>query len=251
MTESGKTTIDPAEIEKFSAIAAEWWDPFGKFKPLHKFNPVRLGHIRDEICAHYGLDRHDKKPLEGLRLIDIGCGGGLASEPMTRLGASVTGIDAAERNIKTALTHAGEQNLEIDYRATTVEALADAGEAPFDVVLNLEVVEHVADVTLFLQNSAALLKPGGIMLLATINRTFKALATAKIGAEYILRWLPAGTHDPRKFVKPAEARTALEDAGMQVRVPVGVSYQPLLDSWRVTDDASVNYMLTAVKPPLS
>ena len=251
MTSSAQTTIDPAEIEKFSAIAAEWWDPFGKFKPLHKFNPVRLGYIRDEVCTHFDRDRLEKKPLHGLRLLDIGCGGGLVSEPMTRLGAQVTGIDAAERNVKTALAHAGEHKLDIDYRATSVEDLQAAGETPYDVVLNLEVVEHVADVPLFLKTSAAMLKPGGIMIMATINRTLKALATAKIGAEYILRWLPAGTHDPRKFVRPAEAREALEAAGMQVRVPVGVSYQPLLDSWRITDDASVNYMLTAVKPEIS
>jgi 2-polyprenyl-6-hydroxyphenyl methylase/3-demethylubiquinone-9 3-methyltransferase len=248
MNDTNKTTIDPDEVEKFSAIAAEWWDPFGKFKPLHKFNPVRLAYIRDQICAHYDRDIHTKKPLEGLKLIDVGCGGGLVSEPMTRLGAEVTGIDAAERNIKTALTHADQQGLDIDYRATTVEDLIETAAGSYDIVLNLEVVEHVADVDLFLEASAKLLKPGGIMVMATINRTFKALATAKIGAEYILRWLPAGTHDPRKFVKPTEAREALENAGLHVRVPVGVSYQPLLDSWRVTSDTSVNYMLTAVKP---
>ena len=248
MTDANKTTIDRAEVEKFSAIAAEWWDPFGKFKPLHKFNPVRLAYIRDQICDHYDRDIHAKSPLDGLQLVDIGCGGGLVSEPMTRLGANVTGIDAAERNVKTAMTHASQQGLEIDYRATTVENLVMSKAGHYDVALNLEVVEHVADVDLFLKSSAQLLKPGGIMIMATINRTLKALATAKIGAEYILRWLPAGTHDPRKFVKPTEARTTLEDAGMQVRVPVGVSYQPLLDSWRITDDASVNYMLTAVKP---
>lgn len=242
------TTIDQDEIDKFSAIAAEWWDPFGKFRPLHKFNPVRLAHIRSEICEHFGLDALDSRPLAGLRLLDIGCGGGLVSEPMTRLGAEVTGIDAAERNIKTALAHAVEQSLEIDYRATTVEALAEAGEPVFDVVLNLEVVEHVADVGVFLRESANLVRPGGLMVTATINRTLKALLTAKVGAEYVLRWLPAGTHDPRKFVKPEEARTALEKAGMQVRTPVGMSYQPLLDAWRVTADASVNYMMTAVKP---
>ncbi len=248
MPASATTTIDQEEIEKFSAIAAEWWDPFGKFKPLHKFNPIRLGHIRNEICEHLSLDRHGKKPFRGLRLIDIGCGGGLVSEPMARLGAQVIGIDAAEKNVKTALAHAAEQDLEIDYRATTVEALCEAGEGPFDVVLNLEVVEHVADVELFLSKSARLLRPGGIMIVATINRTMKALLTAKIGAEYVLRWLPAGTHDPRKFVRPTEIRDALENAGLQVRVPVGISYRPLLDAWRITDDASVNYMVTAVRP---
>ncbi|MCI5044286.1 MAG: bifunctional 2-polyprenyl-6-hydroxyphenol methylase/3-demethylubiquinol 3-O-methyltransferase UbiG [Aquisalinus sp.] len=245
------TTIDPEEIEKFSKIAAEWWDPLGKFKPLHKFNPVRLGHIRDEICSHYERDRFDRKPLEGLKVVDIGCGGGLVSEPMARLGADVTGIDAGEKNIKTAITHALEQKLDIDYRNTTVEELLETEAGNFDVVLNLEVVEHVADISLFLSASAELLRPGGMMITATINRTLKALMTAKIGAEYILRWLPAGTHDPRKFVQPSEIRTILEKAGLQVRVPVGMSYLPLLDAWRITDDASINYMVSSVKPPLS
>jgi 2-polyprenyl-6-hydroxyphenyl methylase/3-demethylubiquinone-9 3-methyltransferase len=242
------TTIDDAEVAKFSAMAAEWWDPFGKFKPLHKFNPIRLGLIRDELCAHLGRDRTAKRPLEGLRLLDIGCGGGLVSEPMARLGAKVVGIDAAERNVKTAMAHAAESRLDIDYRTGTVEALSEAGEPPFDAVLNLEVVEHVADVDLFLSKSASLVKPGGMMALATINRTLKALLTAKIGAEYVLRWLPAGTHEYGKFVKPAEARAALEAAGMSVTAVKGVSYLPILDSWRVGEDASVNYMVFATKP---
>lgn len=243
----GKTTIDPSEIEKFSAIADEWWDPFGKFKPLHKFNPIRLAYIRDGACAHFGRDRRAKKPLEGLRLLDIGCGGGLVAEPMRRLGADVTAIDASERNIKTAMTHAAPLKLDIDYRAATVEQLVGAGEPPFDIVLNLEVVEHVADVNLFLEASANLLKPGGMMVMATINRTLKALALAKIGAEYILRWLPAGTHDPRKFVKPEEAKAALTRARLTVTAEAGVSYNPLMDIWRITEDTDVNYMLTAVK----
>ncbi|MEM6649901.1 MAG: bifunctional 2-polyprenyl-6-hydroxyphenol methylase/3-demethylubiquinol 3-O-methyltransferase UbiG [Pseudomonadota bacterium] len=244
-----QTTIDDTEIEKFSAIAAEWWDPMGKFKPLHKFNPVRLGLIRDQICQHFGRDPMAKKPLEGLRLIDIGCGGGLVSEPMARLGAEVVGIDAAERNVKTALAHAQQSKLDIDYRATTVEALRDSGEAPFDVVLNLEVVEHVADVDLFLTESAALVKAGGFMTVATINRTVKALVTAKIGAEYILGWLPRGTHDPRKFVKPDEISQALTTAGLTVSHIKGLTYQPLLDSWRVSEDDKVNYMVFATRGP--
>ncbi|WP_411820916.1 bifunctional 2-polyprenyl-6-hydroxyphenol methylase/3-demethylubiquinol 3-O-methyltransferase UbiG [Hyphococcus formosus] len=244
----GKTTIDPDEIAKFTAIADEWWDPFGKFKPLHKFNPVRLAYIRDCVCAHFSRDRRAKKPLEGLKLIDIGCGGGLVAEPMCRLGASVTAIDAAEQNIKTAMAHAMPQKLDIDYRATTVEALAETEAGTFDIVLNLEVVEHVADVDLFLETSASLLKPGGIMVMATINRTLKALMLAKIGAEYILRWLPAGTHDPRKFVRPSEARSALSRAGLTVTGEAGVTYNPLLDIWRIGDDTDVNYMLTAIKP---
>jgi len=244
---SGATTIDPAEIEKFSKIADEWWDPLGKFKPLHKFNPVRLAYIRDGVCAHFGRDRRAKRPLEGLRLLDVGCGGGLVCEPMRRLGAEVTGVDAAERNIKTALVHASDHKLDIDYRATTVEALVEAGEPLFDVVLNLEAVEHVADIDLFLTSSAKLVKPGGIMFVATINRTLKALALAKIGAEYILGWLPRGTHDPRKFVKPEEISTALVNAGMTVTDKAGVAYNPLMDIWRVTEDTDVNYMMSAVK----
>ena len=247
-TKTGKTTIDPAEIEKFAAIADEWWDPFGKFKPLHKFNPVRLAYIRDGACAHFDRDRRGKKPLEGLRLLDIGCGGGLVAEPMRRLGAEVVAIDAAERNVKTAMAHAQPLGLDIDYRATTVEALAEAGEPPFDIILNLEVVEHVADVDLFLAASASLLKPGGMMVVATINRTLKALALAKVGAEYVLRWLPAGTHDPRKFVKPEEAEAPLLRKGLSVTAQAGFSYNPFLDIWRVSDDMGVNYMLTAVKP---
>lgn len=243
----GKTTIDPEEVAKFSAIADEWWDPFGKFKPLHKFNPVRLAYIRDCVCAHFSRDRRAKNPLDGLDLIDIGCGGGLVAEPMYRLGATVTAIDASERNIKTAMAHAIPQDLKIDYRATTVEALAKTGAGSFDVVLNLEVVEHVADVDLFLETSASLLKPGGIMIMATINRTLKALMLAKIGAEYVLRWLPAGTHDPKKFVRPEEAKTALSRAGLTITGEAGVSYNPLMDIWRIGDDTDVNYMLTAIK----
>ncbi|WDI30502.1 bifunctional 2-polyprenyl-6-hydroxyphenol methylase/3-demethylubiquinol 3-O-methyltransferase UbiG [Hyphococcus flavus] len=242
----GKTTIDPDEIEKFSVIADEWWDPFGKFKPLHKFNPVRLAYIRDSVCTHFSLDRRGNKPLKGLRLLDIGCGGGLVAEPMSRLGAHVTAIDASERNIKTAMTHAAPLNLDIDYRATTAELLAEENSESFDIVLNLEVVEHVADVDLFLETSAHLLKPGGIMIMATINRTLKALALAKVGAEYVLRWLPAGTHDPRKFVKPEEAKSALSRAGLTVTAEAGVSYNPLMDIWRISEDTAVNYMLTAV-----
>lgn len=244
---AGKTTIDPGEIEKFSAIADEWWDPFGKFKPLHKFNPVRLAYIRDGACMHFGRDRRAKKPLDGLRLLDIGCGGGLVAEPMRRLGAEVVAIDAAERNIKTAMTHAEPLGLDIDYRNTTAEDLKASGEPLFDIVLNLEVVEHVADVDHFLETSASLVKPGGVMIVATINRTLKALALAKIGAEYVLRWLPAGTHDPRKFVKPDEIKAAISRAGMTTTAQTGVSYNPFMDIWRISEDTDVNYMLTTVK----
>jgi len=239
-------SIDPGEIEKFSKIADEWWDPFGKFKPLHKFNPARLAYIRDAAASHFGRDRRAKKPLAGLRLLDIGCGGGLVAEPMRRLGADVVAIDAAERNVKTAMVHASQQNLEIDYRVSTVEDLVAAEEAPFDVVLNLEVVEHVADPKGFLARSASLVKPGGVMIVATINRTLKAFALAKIGAEYVLGWLPRGAHDPAKFLKPEEIEGALASAGLTPIARAGVSYNPLMDLWRVADDTDVNYMVTAI-----
>lgn len=241
-------SIDPAEVEKFSKIADEWWDPFGKFKPLHKFNPARLGYIRDALCAHFGRNPRDKRPLDGLRLLDVGCGGGLVSEPMRRLGAIVSGIDASERNVKTAIVHARASALDIDYRVATVEALAAAGERPFDIVLNLEVVEHVADPQFFLKTSAGLVAPGGMMIVATINRTLKAFALAKVGAEYVLGWLPRGTHDPSKFQKPEEIAAALAAAGMTVTASAGVAYNPLLDLWRIVDDTSVNFMVTATRP---
>ncbi|MEO0399824.1 MAG: bifunctional 2-polyprenyl-6-hydroxyphenol methylase/3-demethylubiquinol 3-O-methyltransferase UbiG [Pseudomonadota bacterium] len=238
-------TVDPAEVEKFSQIAAEWWDPLGKFKPLHKFNPVRLGFIRDTICMHFGRDRLAKSPLEGLRLLDVGCGGGLISEPMRRLGAAVTGLDASERNIAVARLHAADMKLDIDYRCASVESLVSDGEAPFDIVLNLEAVEHVANVDLFVEASAKLVKPGGMMIVATINRTLKAFALAKVGAEYVLGWLPRGTHDPRRFVKPEEIARPLGAAGLTVTGTTGVFYNPLVDSWRISDDPSVNYMVVA------
>lgn len=241
-------SIDPAEVAKFSAMAADWWNPNGKFKPLHRFNPVRLKFIRETAEAHFSLKRGALKPLEGLRLLDIGCGGGLVCEPMARLGASVTGVDASEANIKTALTHAGEQGLKIDYRAGTAEGLLAAGEPQFDIVLNLEVVEHVADPAQFLADTARLVRPGGLMIVATLNRTAKALATAVIGAEYVLGWLPRGTHDWSKFVTPEEVETALTGAGMKPEAPIGVSFYPLSGQWKLTDDASVNYMIVARRP---
>ncbi|WP_300528298.1 bifunctional 2-polyprenyl-6-hydroxyphenol methylase/3-demethylubiquinol 3-O-methyltransferase UbiG [Maricaulis sp.] len=240
-----RPSIDPEEVEKFSRIAAEWWDPESKFKPLHKFNPVRLGFIRDTICAHF--NRSGERPFEGLRVLDIGCGGGLVSEPMSRLGAAVTGVDAAEANIKTATVHAQEQGLEIDYRHGVAEQLLEENEPPFDVVLNLEVMEHVADPHSFLVDCARLVKPGGLMIGATINRTPKAFALAIFGAEYVLGWLPRGTHRFEKLVRPSELRAALSEGGMDVRPPVGVSYNPLSDQWRIGSDASVNYMMVAEK----
>ncbi|MFT5774159.1 bifunctional 2-polyprenyl-6-hydroxyphenol methylase/3-demethylubiquinol 3-O-methyltransferase UbiG [Hyphomonas sp.] len=241
-------SIDADEVAKFSAMAADWWNPTGKFKPLHRFNPVRLKFIRDTAEAHFGIPAGKLKPLEDLRLLDIGCGGGLVCEPMARLGAKVTGVDASEANIKTALTHAQEQGLEIDYRAGTAEGLIDSGEAPFDMVLNLEVVEHVADAHQFLIDTASLVRPGGLMIVASLNRTAKALATAVIGAEYILGWLPRGTHDWSKFVTPEEVRTALHAAGMQPEPATGVSYKPLSGSWVLSNDTAVNFMVVSKRP---
>ncbi|RAN37305.1 bifunctional 2-polyprenyl-6-hydroxyphenol methylase/3-demethylubiquinol 3-O-methyltransferase UbiG [Hyphomonas pacifica] len=241
-------SIDPDEVAKFSAMAADWWDPRGKFRPLHKFNPVRLRFIRETAEQHFGLATGLKEPLKDLRLLDIGCGGGLVCEPMTRLGATVTGVDASEKNIKTAMTHALEQGLDIDYRAGTAEGLIDGGEALFDIVLNLEVVEHVADPHQFLKDTASLVKPGGLMIVATLNRTAKALATAVVGAEYVLGWLPRGTHDWSKFVTPDEATAGLKAAGMDVEPATGVSYSPLSDSWKISSDTKVNYMIVARRP---
>lgn len=242
-------SIDPAEVAKFSAMAADWWNPDGKFKPLHRFNPVRLKFIRETAEAHFALKPGLLRPLEGLRLLDIGCGGGLVCEPMARLGGSVTGVDASEANIKTALTHAGEQGLAIDYRAGTAEGLLAAGEAPFDIVLNMEVVEHVAEPAQFLKDTARLVRPGGLMIVATLNKTAKALATAVIGAEHILRWLPPGTHDWSKFLSPEDVRAPLLEAGMDVDAAIGVAFQPISGQWKLSADTSVNYMIVARRPP--
>jgi 2-polyprenyl-6-hydroxyphenyl methylase / 3-demethylubiquinone-9 3-methyltransferase len=241
------TTIDDEELAKFSAMADEWWDPAGKFKPLHKFNPVRLGYIREHAIAHFGKDGHARRPLEGLRFLDIGCGGGLLSEPMARLGAQVVGIDPAERNVRTAQAHARQTGLSVDYRVTTAEALAAAGER-FDVVLNMEVVEHVADVPLYMKSCVELVKPGGLMFVATINRTPRAFALAIVGAEYVLRWLPRGTHEFRKFLTPEEIAALIARNGMRVTGKTGVVYNPLADEWRQSRDMGVNYMVLAQKP---
>ncbi|MGD1888966.1 MAG: bifunctional 2-polyprenyl-6-hydroxyphenol methylase/3-demethylubiquinol 3-O-methyltransferase UbiG, partial [Cohaesibacteraceae bacterium] len=225
-----------------------WWNPRGKFKPLRKFNPVRLEYIKEKVCENFDRDLKDPKALKGLRLLDIGCGGGLLCEPMARLGAGVVGVDASEKNIGTASVHAQEQGLQIDYRATTAEAMREAGEQ-FDIVLNMEVVEHVANVESFVADCAAMVKPGGLMVIATINRTAKAFFMAIIGAEHLLRWLPVGTHQYEKLVKPEELASALEPTGMAIVDRTGVGYNPLEDSWkRIPNDLDVNYMVLAARP---
>lgn len=241
------TTISPDEIGKFHKMAEEWWDPNGKFRPLHKFNPVRLSYIREHVIAHFGLDDKAMRPFTGLRLLDIGCGGGLLCEPMARLGASVIGADAGEKNVKIAALHAEQSGLEIDYRATTSEDLAAAGEQ-FDVVLNMEVVEHVADVPLYLQSCCKLVRPGGLMFVATINRTARAYALAIVGAERVLRWLPKGTHQYEKLVTPEEIISITGRNGMNVMDRTGVTFNPLKNQWGKSRDMAVNYMLLLEKP---
>lgn len=244
MEKSARTTIDASEIENFSRIAAEWWNPQGKFRPLHKFNPIRLAYIKEKVCQAFDRDANSAAPLDGLRLLDIGCGGGLLCEPMARLGATVIGADASEKNIAVAQLHAETSGLNIDYRATTAEALADQGEK-FDIILNMEVVEHVADVPLFIKACSTMVKPNGLMFIATLNRTWKALAFAIIGAEYILRWLPKGTHDFEKFLKPEEIKNEVNQSGLTIIDQTGVSYNPLQGHWRRSSDLSINYMLLA------
>lgn len=240
-------TIDREEVARFSAMADEWWDPTGKFKPLHKFNPVRLAYIKQEVCKRFDRDSNAPDAFKDLRFLDIGCGGGLLSEPMARLGADVVGADPSEINIEIARLHMKSSGLEIDYRAETAEALAGAGET-FDVVLNMEVVEHVADVPLFLSATSQMVRPGGLMFVATINRTLKAYALAIVGAEYILRWLPKGTHSFEKLVKPSEIEGPLNSAGLSVIDRSGVSFNPLTDTWSRSRDMDVNYMLLAERP---
>ena len=247
MSESGQaeemssTSIDPDELAKFTAMAEDWWNPHGQFKPLHKFNPTRLAYIRDKLCDHFDRDPHADKPLQGLRLLDIGCGGGLLSEPMARLGAAVVGADASEANIKTAALHAEQQGLTIDYRAVTAEQLVVKSET-FDAILNMEVIEHVADPQAFMNSCGRLMKPDAIMFLATLNRTLKAFALAIVGAEYVLRWLPRGTHEWDKFITPKELANMAENAGLEFFTSTGVSFNPLTDKWRQSGDMSVNYM---------
>jgi 2-polyprenyl-6-hydroxyphenyl methylase / 3-demethylubiquinone-9 3-methyltransferase len=242
-------SVDPAEIAKFSALAEAWWDPAGKFRPLHRLNPVRLAYIRDRATARFGREPLTPRPLAGLCLVDIGCGGGLLSEPLARMGAKVTGIDAAEMSIAAARRHAEESELEIDYRQETAEALVETG-ARFEIVLAMEIVEHVGDVAGFMAAAATLVAPGGLLIISTLNRTAKSFALAILGAEYLLRWLEPGTHDWRRFLKPSEVAAAVRPHGLALVDAVGVVYSPLSDKWRLAaSDLDVNYMMCFERAP--
>lgn len=241
-------SVDPREMESFSRMAHDWWNPEGMFRPLHVMNGARIDMIKQAVCDHFDRDPEVERPLEGLRLLDIGCGGGLLCEPMVRLGASVTGVDALERNVKTAKTHAEQMGVEIDYRHGTIEQMVEAGEPKFDVVLNMEVIEHVAIPRDFIKDCAAMVRPGGLMSCSTINRTLKAFAFAIVGAEYVLRWLPRGTHQYDKLVRPQELQNYLNAAGLSVEQVIGMSLNPITERWRIGDDLSINYVTIATKP---
>jgi len=243
---TAQSSVDPREVERFARMAAKWWDPRGPMAPLHKLNPLRVGYIRDRAAERFGRDVKLMGCLKGLRILDIGCGAGILSEPLARLGAELVGIDPAAENIEVARLHASESGVAVDYRATTAETLAEAGER-FDVVLAMEVVEHVVDVPAFVATCAGMVKPGGLLVTATLNRTLKSFALAIVGAEYILRWLPRGTHQWDKFVKPDELEAAIEDAGLNVIGERGVIYNPLADRWQLSSDMDVNYMLAAAR----
>lgn len=240
-------TLDAQEVARFDALAAQWWDAGGKFAPLHRLNPTRLAYIRDALCTHFGRDGRGRAPLQGLAVADIGCGGGLLAEPLTRLGASLTGVDPGADTIAAARRHAKEQGLAIDYRVGQAEDLAREGRQ-FDAVLALEVVEHVPDVAAFIATCAALVRPGGLLVLSTINRTLKSFALAIVGAEYVLRWLPVGTHQWNRFVTPDELATACARTGLTFGRLQGVIYHPLRDAWLLSEDTDVNYMATAARP---
>lgn len=240
-------SIDPADVARFSAQAAEWWDAKGPFAPLHRFNPARLSLIREQLCARLGRDDRARAPFEGLTLLDVGCGGGLIAEPMRRMGFEVTAVDASSENIGTARAHAEMVGLDIRYRAATVEQMEAEGAGPFDVVLTMEVIEHVADPEAFVRACSRLVKPGGVLMVATLNRTLKSLALGKVAAEYILRWVPAGTHDWRQFLKPDEIRAMLAAEPVTVEGPYGLDYDPLSDRWSQSDRAEINYMMVATR----
>jgi 2-polyprenyl-6-hydroxyphenyl methylase/3-demethylubiquinone-9 3-methyltransferase len=240
-------SIDPADVARFSAQAAEWWDEKGPFAPLHRFNPARLAFVRDRVAERFGRNTRTRAPFEGLSLIDIGCGGGLLAEPMRRMGFAVTAIDASAENIGTARAHAEPQRLDIAYRAATVEQLEAEGAGPFDVVLTMEVIEHVADAEAFVRACSRLIAPGGMMIVATLNRTLKGLLLGKFAAEYVLRWVPAGTHDWRQFLKPDEIRLMLSAEPVAVAGPFGLTLDPLSGRWSESDDVGINYMMIATR----
>jgi 2-polyprenyl-6-hydroxyphenyl methylase / 3-demethylubiquinone-9 3-methyltransferase len=239
-------TIDDDEIARFSRLSRQWWDARGPMAPLHKLNPTRLSYIRDQSAGHFDRDPARLDSLKGLRILDIGCGGGILCEPLARLGAAVVGADPSESNIDAAQHHAAQAGLNIDYRCTTAEALHEAGET-FDVVLAMEVVEHVADFHLFIELAAAMVKPGGLLFVATLNRTMKSFALAIVGAEYILRWLPHGTHQWDKFITPEELEIAIEESGLAIVHESGVIYNLFADRWQLSTDMDVNYMVVAEK----
>jgi len=242
-----RSSVRSDEVARFDALAARWWDPEGPMRPLHRLNPVRLAYLRDEACRHFGRDPRAPFPLDGLAALDVGCGAGLLSEPLARLSAQVTGIDPAAANIEAARAHSAENGLAIDYRTDTVEAVA-AGPARFDLVVAMEVIEHVAEPAAFLRSSAACLKPGGLLVLSTLNRTLRSFALAIVGAEYVLRWLPRGTHDWERFITPAELGRMTLEAGLTNFRTRGMVLDPLRGGWRLADDTAVNYLAAAVRP---
>ena len=240
-------TLDAAEVDRFARLSAEWWDPHGKFRPLHKLAPARLAFIRDAAVQHFGRDARSMRPLAGLSTLDIGCGGGLVTEPVCRMGAAMTGIDPAMECVEAARRHATGQGLAIDYRAERIEDLARRGEA-FDLVLCLEVIEHVPDPAAFIKFAAGLVRPGGLMVLSTLNRTMKAFALAIVGAEYVLRWLPRGTHQWDRFITPEELAGFVRAIGLGVSDVQGIVYSPLTDRWSLSADTDVNYLMAAARP---
>jgi len=244
---SSAGTLDPGEVDRFARLASEWWDPRGKFRALHRIGPARLAFLRDEMVRHFAVTGTGLRSLEGLRVLDVGCGGGLICEPLARLGARVTGLDPAPETIEAARRHAAGQDLVIDYRAGRVEEL-EAEAAAFDAVVCLEVIEHVPDVAAFLKTCSTLVRPGGLMLLSTLNRTLKAYLLAIVGGEYILRWLPVGTHQWDRFVTPVELARHLQAAGLGAPLVKGLVYNPLADTWSVGGDTDVNYLAAAAKP---
>ena len=239
------SSVNKKEIEKFSKMASEWWDPNGKFKPLHKFNPIRIKYIKENIISSFQLKKNTNKPLEKIDILDIGCGGGLLSEPMTRLGAKVTGIDASDKNIKIAKLHAKKNKLNINYLCSSPEKIKIKNK--FDVILNMEIIEHVEDIDFFIKSCSKLLKKNGIMFVATLNKTLKSYVFAIIGAEYVLRWLPIGTHDWEKFVKPNDLKEILNQNNLKLEKLDGMNFNLIKDEWSISKDTSINYIAKFIK----